>query len=189
MGAMRAEQMASYVTYEEWEAMDESIRCELLDGVIYDMAAPSTRHQKVLTEIFGQLFIYLRGKRCEVYPAPFAVRLDKAKDIVFQPDITVICDRDKLTDTGCEGAPDLVIEIPSPSTARRDRIEKFNEYMIAGVKEYWIVDPIDESVAVHILDNGNGKYYTKYYDSTSHIPVSILEDLSIDMTQVFEEEV
>jgi len=146
----------TYRDYASWPA-DE--RWELIDGVAYDMcAAPSRRHQAisvVLSMYFSNCF---KGKPCKVYVAPFDVVLpDKGTDdwrdsiTVVQPDLVVICDKSKLTDEGCLGAPDLVVEIISPYTSKKDIKEKFDLYEREGVREYWIVYPGDRAVQVYAL--------------------------------------
>ena len=180
------------LTTEEWQSMDDDAQSEMLDtrtkllsGQAYALAVPNRRHQRILGQMFTQFSVFLQGKACEIYPTPFSVRLDATKDTTFEPDITVICDRDKLTDAGCEGAPDLLIEILSPSTSRWDKCVKFEEYLKAGVREYWIVDPVDQLVAVHILNAG--EYSTKVYGNEGAVPVHVLPGFSVDMAPVFEE--
>ena len=180
MSVLRAE---NYYTYEDWLALDEGTYCELIDGGIYAMATPSRRHQKVQMEISAQLHSYLRGKPCEVYPAPFAVRLDKRRDTVFIPDISVICDPQKLTDRACEGAPDLILEILSPSTSDYDKSTKFSEYLSAGVLEYWIVDPSDKTITAHRLNDG--EYVTVTYSGAG--AAKTLFGCEIDLSLVFAE--
>lgn len=142
----------------------------------------------------GQLYHYLKGKKCEVYPAPFAVRLfeqegDYPEDVytMVEPDISVVCDSSKLDAAGCKGAPDLVMEILSPSTMRHDRFTKFNLYQRAGVREYWIVNPAEKSVQVFLLEDG---HYTakEYGGADDQLRVNVLEGCVIDLSEVFPEE-
>lgn len=172
---------------------DESERIELIYGDPVMMAPPTRAHQKAVSELNRQLGNYLQGKKCEVYPAPFAVRLfeqsgDYPEDVdtMVEPDITVVCDPDKLDDIGCKGAPDLVMEILSPTTQRHDKFTKFNLYQRAGVQEYWIVDPASKSVQVFVLD---GKYYVaKDFGAVGDkIKVNVLENCTIDLSQVLSE--
>lgn len=136
-------------TLADMLAWETEKRYELIDGIPYLMSpGPSRRHQRIGREIYRQISTYLLGKTYEVYIAPFDVRLfeqsgegPESVDTVVRPDISVICDTEKLDETGCKGAPDLVIEVLSPSTHNRDRLTKFNLYQRAGVREYWIVDP------------------------------------------------
>lgn len=172
---------------------DESERIELIYGEPVMMAPPVRRHQEALMELSSQLHAYLKGKKCKVYPAPFAVRLferngDYPEDVdtMVEPDISVVCDASKLDDIGCKGAPDLVMEILSPTTQRHDRVTKFNLYQQAGVREYWIVDPVGQSVQVFVLD---GEHYAAKDFGTAKdtIKVNVLEDCAIDLSQVFSE--
>jgi Uma2 family endonuclease len=142
----------TYVDFLEW---DEDFRAELHDGEVVMMAPPLTKHQQVCGELFFQIRSYLEGKSCKVFPTPFGVRLfpkkDRSDNTVFEPDIVVICDQEKLDEHGCNGPPDFVIEIISPSTAKYDRVYKLRKYEKAGVREYWIVDPETKSVQVLLL--------------------------------------
>ena len=189
------EQKYSYADYLTW---NENERWEILDGVPRMQATPSRVHQKVLMELSTQIHNYLKGKTCEVYPAPFSVRLDlekNDKDIknVVEPDITIICDSSKLDKRGCKGSPEMIIEILSPSTAKLDKIIKLNKYEQAGVKEYWIVEPDQRLVNVFLLEP-NGKYgRVGIYSDEDKVKISIFSDLEIDLSEVFpvieEEEV
>jgi Uma2 family endonuclease len=174
----------TYADFLEW---DDDFHAELLDGEIVMMATPSTAHQWVSGELAFQIRSYLEGKTCRVFATPFAVRLfpqkDQGDDTVLVPDIAGVCDSEKLDDKGCNGAPDLVIEIISPSSAKYDRIVKFRKYQSAGVREYWIVDPEIKSVHVCILENG--RYVMFVYDETEKIPVSVLKDCEIDLQKIF----
>ncbi len=138
-------------TYADYCAWSDDERWELIDGVAYAMSpGPTTLHQSILGELFAQIHNFLIGHSCKVIPAPFDVRLNADKDdnTVVQPDISVVCDRSKLNEKGCKGAPDLVIEILSPASSSRDKVLKFNKYLEAGVREYWLVDPSDKTVMV-----------------------------------------
>jgi Uma2 family endonuclease len=142
-------------------------------------------------DLFGQLRDFLKGKPCKVYHAPFGVRLfpkeDNSDDTFVEPDIVVICDRSKIDKRGCNGAPDLVIEILSPSNSRLDKLLKFHKYLEAGVREYWIVDPEEKTVQTHILDNGH--YIANIYDEKGKVPVSVLNGCVIDLAAVFESDI
>lgn len=171
-------------TEEDYYNLPENVRAELIDGQIYYMAAPSRIHQEILNSINNAIYNYIRSKKgnCKVYPAPFAVKLFKSDDkTIVEPDISVICNPDKLTDRGCTGAPDWIIEIISPSTASHDHIRKLNLYMEAGVKEYWIVDPIEKSIYVYFLEKDSFK--TRPYTFQDRVNVSIFEDLWIDFKE------
>ena len=176
---------ANIYTEEDYYNLPENVRAELIDGQIYYMSAPSRIHQEILNFISTEINIYLRtGKgSCKVYPAPFAVKLFKDDDkTVVEPDISVICDPDKLTDRGCTGAPDWIVEIISPSTSSHDYIHKLNLYADAGVKEYWIVDPISKKIFVYHLEETNFK--ADSYTFQDKIEVNIYDDLWIDFTEL-----
>lgn len=174
-------------------AWSEQDRIELIDGYPVMMAPPTRAHQKAVMELSRQLANYLAGKKCEVYPAPFAVRLferdeNRPEDVdtLVEPDVSVVCDPSKLDDIGYKGAPDLVMEILSPTTQRHDRFTKFNLYQQAGVQEYWIVDPDNKSVQVFILDDG--RYVAKDFGTVEDtLKVNVLEGCTIDLSQVFLE--
>lgn len=174
-------------------AWDESEHIELIYGQPHMLATPIRAHQEVLMELSAQLHEYLKGKRCKIYPAPFAVRLFERDgddpydvDTLVEPDISVVCDPGKLDKIGCKGAPDLVIEILSPSTMRHDRFTKFNLYQRAGVQEYWIADPSSKSVQVFVLEDG--RYTAKDFGGAEDtIAVNVLEGCSIDLSSVFPE--
>ena len=144
-------------------------------------------HQSISGNLIVQLGKFLRGKPYEVYAAPIGVRLnaEKKDDTVLQPDIVVVCDKSKLDDDGIIGAPDMVVEITSPSTARRDRFIKLLEYQKAGVREYWIVDPDTRTVSVHVL--ANGVYTIAAYGDEGTAPVRVLEGCEISLPGLFEE--
>jgi len=184
MEVFRNDKRYSYADYANWDTED---RYELIDGVPYAMASPSTVHQIVSGNLFSELHGFLKGNPCKVFAAPYDVRLTAAAgdDTVVQPDIVVICDRSKLSDTGCKGVPDLVIEIISKSSASRDKVLKFNQYLKAGVGEYWIVDPDSKTVTVNILDNG--RYYNSSYAETDAVPVHVLDGCTISLSDVFAE--
>lgn len=169
-------------TEDDYYNLPENVRAELINGtLIYNQAAPSRIHQELLMELSGTIRDYIRFKNgtCHVYPAPFAVKLDQNSQTIVEPDISVICDEDKLTDRGCTGAPDWIIEIVSPSNASHDYITKLNLYADAGVREYWIVDPAREKVFVYDLDQE--KFALTAYTFHDQITVHIYDDLSIDM--------
>jgi len=180
-------------TYADYLSWPEEERVEILGGRPYLQAAPSRIHQKVLSEIHRQIANYLLDRECEVYPAPFHVVLDPDEEYeketdrkhVLEPDISIICDKEKLDDRGCKGSPDLIIEIVSPSTAKRDKIGKFNIYEQAGVREYWIIEPEDKIVSVFTLQNNRRFGRPDLYTEENQVSVSIFEDLIIDLKMVF----
>jgi Uma2 family endonuclease len=151
----------SHFTYADYVQWPDDERFELIDGVAYAMGpAPVRRHQVFVLEIARQIANALKGRTCQPFIAPFDVRLpkpgraDEMTDTVLQPDIAVVCDAQKLDERGCRGAPDWVIEVVSPATASRDQILKREVYERAGVREYWIVHPVDRLVTVYLLSAG-----------------------------------
>jgi len=181
--ALRKEKRYTYTDYRTW---DDDERWELIDGVPYAMPpAPLRIHQEILGGLFSQLHNFLRGKHCKVFVSPFDVRLnaDTEDDIVVQPDIVVVCDDSKLDDKSCVGAPDMAIEIISPSTSAYDRVLKFNKYLQAGVREYWIVDPASKTVSANVLKDG--KYMASAYLDTDTAPVHVLNGCVINFADVF----
>ena len=172
-------------TYADYCSWEDDVRRELIDGVPYAMSAPSRSHQKTSMQLSVLLGNFLKGKPCEVFAAPFDVRLnaDTRDDTVVQPDVLVVCDESKLDEKGCIGAPDLAIVILSPSTAMRDKVLKYRWYLRSGVREYWIVSPDDKTVMVCILKNG--EYVTTTYGGDEAVPVHVLEGCIIDLPEVF----
>lgn len=178
----------SYADYQGW---DEGERLELIDGEIFVMSpAPSRKHQQVLRELSTAFSIFLRDKDCEAFFAPFDVRLlteNKEEDDitnVVQPDLAIICELEKLDEKGCNGAPDMIIEILSPSSVKLDRWKKYQLYEKAGVKEYWIVDPNNESVEVHLLTGEQYKFQGVFTKGDT-ISVDTLSGLNLDLNQIF----
>lgn len=180
-------------TFADCLAWDESERIELIYGEPVMMSPPRRIHQSILVELSRQLANYLQGKKCRVFVAPFAVRLFEQKgdrpqdvDTMVEPDISVICDPKKLDEYGCRGAPDLIIEVLSPSTRRHDRVVKMNLYQRAGVREYWIVSPEEKSVWVMLLKDGVLQAYEDY-GCEDMAKVNVLDDCEIDLRLVFAE--
>jgi Uma2 family endonuclease len=180
------DRLFTYADYKAWE-LEEGERFELINGTACAMAAPNDFHQAILVELSRQIANYLRGKPCKVRPAPYDVRLfyaeDESDDTVVQPDISVICDEKKRGPEGCRGAPDLVVEVLSPSNIAEEYVRKFNLYMQAGVREYWIVAPESKTVQVFVLRNG--AYTGTVYDAGGVLPSAVLEGLSITLRDVF----
>ena len=186
----------SYADYLTWPEEEMS---EIIDGIVYAFAAPLRRHAEATISFLRRAlpFVSRRKGKCKIYSAPFDVRLPKNGEIadnkiynVVQPDICVICDETKLDEKGCIGAPDLIVEISSPSTSRRDLNLKFFLYESSGVREYWVVYPNDKAVTVFILQsNGkfdNGTTYEVIKGQTK-VPVKTLEGLIIDLEELFAE--
>jgi Uma2 family endonuclease len=181
-------------TYTDYLAWDTDKRYELINGEAWMMAAPSVRHQAVSRELLGQFGNFLKGKSCQVFAAPLDVRLfpkdDDRDDTVVQPDIVVVCDRSKIADNrACKGAPDMVIEIRSPSNTEIPLLLKFTKYLKAGVREYWLVDPETRDIQVHILEKGTGPdlwhYISSVYSGVKTMDVSVLPGLAIDFDSIW----
>ena len=182
---MEVAEPARKYTYEDYFNRDDDIRYELIDGVIYLMANPSLAHQTALSELHVQFYNFLKGKPCRVLFAPFGVRLNvnEGDNTVLEPDLFVVCDESKLDGYSCIGAPDLVVEILSPSTSKKDKTIKLNKYQQAGVRELWYVEPTDKTVTTCILKNG--EYVIKGYDDTGMAPVHVLDGCIINLSEVF----
>jgi len=193
MSALPKEQEESGYTYADYKDWDLAVgeRYELIYGEAFAIAGPNTRHQAVLVELSSQFRVYLRGKPCQVFPAPYDVRLfyeeDESDDTVVQPDIMVICDKNKIGPEGCRGAPDLVIEILSPSNTAIEMERKFSLYQEAGVREYWIVDSKNNILRVHCFQDS--AVLTKTYKSPDAVPVAVLPGFSIELENVFKERI
>lgn len=170
-------------TEADYYDLSEDVRAELIEGQIYYQAAPSRTHQRILSGLHATIYNYIKSKGgpCEVYPAPFAVKLWEDKTIV-EPDISVICNRDKLTDKGCTGAPDWIIEIVTPGNSSHDYIRKLNLYAAAGVREYWIVNPMKQTIFVYHLEET--KFEVTAYTFQDKIKVNIYDDLWIDFPEI-----
>ena len=181
-------------TFADLLSWDEKERIEIIDGEAFMMATPPRIHQAISMELSRQLANFLEGKQCRVYPAPFGVRLfeqdkDSPEDVdtLVEPDISVVCDRSKLDQHGCKGAPEMVIEILSPSTLRHDRLVKLNLYDQAGVLEYWIVDPQNRAVQVFRRDGGAALRICEEYGHTQVAKVSVLDGCFLELSKVFPE--
>lgn len=169
-----------FYTEDDYYNLPEDVRAELIDGQIYYQAAPSRIHQEMLSFLFKKIAFYIDDKNgfCKVYPAPFAVKLSADRENIVEPDISVICDRNKLTERGCTGAPDWIVEIISPGNPEHDYIRKLNLYKDAGVREYWIVDPRSEKVLVYHLEQGKFQFGQNTFQDK--VKVGIYEDMWID---------
>ena len=160
-------------TIDDIYALPDGERAELIDGKIYYMAPPNTKHQRLLNYISTEINMYIRENNgeCEVFPAPFAVFLNENDTNYVEPDISVICDKNKISDKGCHGAPDWIIEIVSPSSKQMDYYKKLFKYRTAGVREYWVVDPEKELVTIYSFEKDSMEEYSFDKD----IPVGIYE--------------
>ena len=180
-------------TYADYCSWPDDARYELIDGVAYAMGpAPVRRHQGILGELFRQVANVLEGSPCRPYIAPFDVRLPKAGeddnevDTVVQPDLVVVCDRSKLDDKGCRGAPDWVVEVLSPSTAGHDQILKRALYQRVGVREYWLVHPVDRIVTIYTLKDGTYGV-PDMRELVDTLAVGVLPEIVIDWNRVVKE--
>ena len=161
-------------TYAEYLLWQFEERVELLKGKLFKMSAPSPAHQVVQSNLNIELGLYFRNQKCQIYPAPFDVRLPAkgetgdAIHTVVQPDLCVVCDRTKIDSRGCIGAPDLVIEIISPGNSKKELKQKFKLYEEAGVREYWVIHPTEEYVIVNVLENNHYKTLSPIVDDQVH---------------------
>ncbi|MDN3690068.1 Uma2 family endonuclease [Cyclobacterium jeungdonense] len=179
----------SYADYLKWD-LDEMV--ELIKGRIFKMSpGPNRLHQKVSGHLFNAFFNYLKNKPCETYAAPFDVRLprhskkNEAIYTVVQPDICVICDPLKLDDAGCVGAPDLIVEILSPGNNRKELVNKYEVYEESGVKEYWVIHPIEQTVLIYSLING--KFHpSRLFTAGDVVKSAVIEGYQLDLDAFFK---
>lgn len=174
-----------FYTIDDIYKLPEGQRAELIDGQIYSMTPPNRIHQKIsyrLSKAIGN-YIDSNNGSCEVYPAPFAVFIAKDDQNYVEPDISVVCDKSKLSDRGCEGAPDFIIEIVSPSTQRMDYGTKLFKYRTAGVREYWIVNPAKQVVNVYNFENEES---ANLYSFDDEIPVGIYPGFTIKILDLLQ---
>ena len=182
MSALQAQQ--ELITMEQYENLPENIRAEVFEGQIYYMASPSQIHQTILTELLVSIRSYFKkkGGNCQVFPAPFDVKLSDHPLTLVQPDIMIVCDKDKLDGKRCNGAPDFVIEIISPSNPSDDYIRKLYYYKNYGVREYWIVDPRSQTTLVYFFEQDS--FNVRQYSFQDKIKVNIYDDLWIDFKEL-----
>ena len=179
-------------TFADYLTWPENERWEIIDGVPSMQAAQTWQHQAISRELLTQFNNYLKDKPCQVFASPFDLRLpetnekDEETTFVVQPDILVICDNEGLKGTGYYGTPTLVIEISSPSTARSDKVWKFNRYEKAGVKEYWIVEPDGKFISVFTLLPNNRYGRPDSYTETDMVEVSVFPSFIVDLKPIFE---
>lgn len=169
-------------TIDDIYNLPEGTRAELIDGQIYYMAPPSRIHQEIAGTLYRKIANYIESKEgsCKVYIAPFAVFLNENDTNYVEPDISVICDKNMLTDKGCTGAPDWIIEIVSPGSRRMDYSIKLFKYRSAGVREYWIVDPAKNRIMIWNFETDN----TDDFTFSDQVKAGIYSDLVIDFSQI-----
>lgn len=173
-------------TLEDYYQIPEERRVELIDGVLYDMASPTSFHQLIAGLIHTKLLTHVLDKKGECLPiiSPIDVQLDCDDRTMVQPDVVIVCDRDKIIDRCVYGAPDFVIEVLSKSSSRRDSVIKLNKYMAAGVREYWLIDPDRRKVLVYRFQK---EEFPVIYGFDSQVPVGIWEDgFAIDFREVYD---
>ena len=178
-------------TYADLLSWDDGVRYELYDGIPVALASPTFEHQRICAALLAQFYAFSREKKCEAVAAPLDVRLfekggDQPEDVdkVVQPDLMIVCDREKIDRRGIHGAPDLVVEILSDSTRRNDQLVKYRMYQKAGVREYWVIDPEMRLLLVHTLEDG--QYSSPHaYGPTATVPLTIAEDCTVDLSLVF----
>lgn len=180
----------TYADYLTWHFQE---RVELIKGWIHKMSpAPRRLHQEVEGNLYFMLRGFFQGKSCKIYQSPFDVRLsqkdsnNKETETVVQPDVSIICDLNKLDKLGCKGAPDLIVEVLSPSTIKKDYTEKFNLYEENGVKEYWLANPEGKALQIFYLENDKYEELETYEEKEEIISSKLFPDLKIKMTDVFE---
>ena len=171
----------TYADYLSWEGPE---RYQLINGEVFMMASPSVAHQAILIELATQFNNWLRGKPCRVFAAPLDVRLfpkeDNSDETVVQPDLLVVCDRAKLAGgASVNGPPDLAVEISSPSTSKKEHFLKFKAYLDAGVREYWLIEPEQKLVQIHVYENGH--FISSGYKEDSVIPSAVLPGFSVEL--------
>ncbi|MEQ8187769.1 MAG: Uma2 family endonuclease [Candidatus Eremiobacterota bacterium] len=188
------EKKQKYYSYADYLSWDSRERWEIIEGRLYNLASPSDVHQELSVILSSKFYNYFQNKTCRVYTAPFDVSFpsdsldgdDKVYDVV-QPDIIIVCDKNKISRKGCRGAPDIVIEILSPSTASKDFIRKQRLYEKNKVKQYWIVDPEEKSVFVFKLNEQSQYSRPEEYNKEDKIQLDGFEGLEIDLAGVFTE--
>ena len=190
MGALPKEETRfTYADYRAWE-LKEGERYELIYGEAFAMSAPNDFHQSISGEIFKQIANYLTGKPCKVRAAPYDVRLfyegNESDNTVVQPDLSIICDKKKRGPEGCRGAPDMVVEILSPSNTAEEMGRKFRLYQEAGVREYWVISPTDKTLETYFFEDSI--IHFRSYTATGKANVGIFPGFAVDLEPVFAED-
>jgi Uma2 family endonuclease len=176
----------TYADYKSWE-LKQGERFELIYGEAYAMAAPNTAHQRIVTQLTGEFYAFFKDKTCEVFTAPFDVRLfyeaDESDDTVVQPDLVVVCDPEKLGPEGCRGAPDMAVEILSPSNTAIEMNRKLKLYQEAGIREYWTVDPENKYIGTYRLQGDI--YVLQAYRVRDTAEPAIFPGLQVELSALF----
>ena len=180
---MSALKQSELTTLEQYELLPEDSHIEVFEGIPYNMASPSQEHQTISVELSTTINNYIKKQNgsCRVFCAPFDVKLNDLSLAIVQPDLLVICDKNKLDGKRCNGAPDFIIEIVSPASRKMDYLLKLFKYRSAGVREYWIVDIAKNRITVY---NFNHDYSIEEYSFTDTVKAGIYEDLSIDFSEI-----
>lgn len=184
---MPLSQRDSFTAQDYW-ALPEGTRAELIDGELYNMAPPNRKHQEIISGLIWLLCDYIqrKGGSYKAYVSPFAVNLNADDSTYVEPDALVVCDPAKLSDRGCEGAPDFVVEVVSPSSVRMDYVKKLNLYLEAGVREYWIVDPDKAMTTVYHF--GEDHFAPIIYPFNVAVPVGIYQgELKANIAELLRE--
>ena len=181
--ALLAPEESGHYTYKDYLSWEGPERYQLINGEAFMMASPSVEHQAILVELVTQFNIWLRGKPCRVFAAPLDVRLfpeeDNSDNTVVQPDLLVVCDREKLGKGSVNGPPDLAVEIVSPSTSKKELFLKFEVYLNAGLREYWVIEPEQKIVQVHIYEKDHFK--SNAYKGDAVIKSAVLNGFSVEL--------
>lgn len=175
---MGVDAMPRYTAEDYWN-LPEGERAELIDGELYAMTSPTRTHQRIVLGLYRQIANYIENHHgpCEVLAAPFAVNLNADDKTLVEPDVMVVCDPEKLTEKECMGAPDLIVEVVSPSSKRMDYVKKYDLYSAAGVREYWIVDPAKSMTTVYSFADDN--LAPVIYPFPAPVPVGIYPDFKM----------
>lgn len=173
-------------TIDDYMALPDEQRVELIDGCFYDMSAPTKLHQRIAGEVYRQIanYLYENDKPCQPYISPIDVQLDCDEKTMIQPDVLILCHDDAPEERAVMGAPDFVLEVISPSTKKKDCIKKLAKYENAGVREYWILDPYQQTLLVYFFES---EVYPVIYGISGKVPVGISQgELQIDLSRISE---
>ena len=171
-----------HYTLNDYYALPDNVRAELIDGYFIFTDSPSVKHQAIIGELFFQIYSYIKNKKgpCKVLLSPVDVCLDNDDKTILEPDLVILCDSDKNDGRRINGAPDFVAEIVSPSSRKRDYLVKLNKYWAAGVREYWIIDSEQKKISVYLFENKENDFEMNTYGFNDKVPVGIYGDLIID---------